>query len=110
VYGDGSQTRSFCYVDDLVAGLLALLGSAHVGPMNLGNPNEMSVLELARTVLDVTTADVEIRYEPLPEDDPRRRCPDITLARDVLGWHPAVDLREGLTRTYEWYRGSGDRA
>jgi dTDP-glucose 4,6-dehydratase len=109
VYGDGSQTRSFCYVDDLVAGVLALLASAHVGPMNLGNPNEMSVLELARTVLDVTGSRSAIEHEPLPVDDPRRRCPDITLARDVLGWHPAVDLREGLTRTYDWYRGSGDR-
>jgi dTDP-glucose 4,6-dehydratase len=110
VYGDGSQTRSFCYVDDLVDGVVALLGSAHVGPMNLGNPDEMSVLQLAQTVLDVTGSRSVIRYEPLPADDPRRRCPDITLAGDVLGWRPAVALRDGLTRTYEWYRGSGDRA
>ena len=108
VYGDGSQTRSFCFVDDLVAGLLALLASTHLGPVNLGNPNEMTVLDLARTVLDVTGSGSPIVYEPLPVDDPRRRCPDITLAKEVLGWHPQVDLREGLTHTVEWYRGSGD--
>ena len=108
MYGDGSQTRSFCYVDDLIAGLLALLDSSHVGPMNLGNPNELSVLELARAVLDVTGSSSEIVFEPLPADDPRQRRPDISLAEQVLGWRPTVDLREGLALTYDWYRGSGD--
>ncbi len=110
VYGDGSHTRSFCFVDDLVGGLLALLDSPHVGPMNLGNPNELTVLELADAVLDVTGSSSEIVFEPLPDDDPRQRRPDIGLAEQVLGWRPVIDLREGLVRTYDWYRGSGDRA
>jgi dTDP-glucose 4,6-dehydratase len=104
IYGDGRQTRSFCYVDDLVAGILGLLRSDHVGPMNIGNPNEFTILELAQTVLDVTGSSSEIAFEPLPVDDPTQRQPDITLAREVLGWEPQVQLREGLTRTYEWYR------
>ena len=108
VYGDGSHTRSFCYVDDLIAGLLALLDSSHVGPMNLGNPNELSVLDLAKAVIDVTGSRSEIVFEPLPDDDPRQRRPDISLAEQVLGWRPAIDLREGLALTYDWYRGSGD--
>jgi UDP-glucuronate decarboxylase len=108
IYGSGEQTRSFCYVDDLVTGVLSLARSDHSGPMNLGNPNEMTVLELARSVLDVTGARSEIVFNPLPDDDPRRRCPDISLAAAVLGWHPMVGLREGLTRTSEWYRRSGD--
>jgi dTDP-glucose 4,6-dehydratase len=110
VFGDGSQTRSFCYVDDLVAGLIALLGSAHVGPMNLGNPNELTVLELAGNVLDVTGSGSVLTYELLPQDDPRQRCPDIALAEQVLGWRPRVGLDEGLRRTYEWYRGNRDPA
>jgi len=104
IYGDGEQTRSFCYVDDLVAGILGLLRSDHVGPMNIGNPNEFSILELANAVRDVTGSTSEIVFEPLPVDDPMQRQPDITLAREVLGWEPQVQLREGLTRTYEWYR------
>jgi dTDP-glucose 4,6-dehydratase len=104
VYGSGDQTRSFCYVDDLVRGVLGLLDSDHVGPMNIGNPNEFTILELARTVLEVTGSSSEIAFEPLPEDDPTQRQPDITLAREVLGWEPQVQLKEGLTRTYEWYR------
>lgn len=104
VYGEGRQTRSFCYVDDLVAGILGLLRSDHIGPMNIGNPNEFSILELAQAVLDVTGSSSEITFEPLPVDDPTQRQPDITLARKVLGWEPRVQLREGLTRTYEWYR------
>jgi dTDP-glucose 4,6-dehydratase len=108
VYGDGSQSRSYCYVDDLIAGLVALLDSAHVGPMNLGNPHELTVLELAHTVLGVTGSQSEVVFEPLPRDDPRQRCPDIALAREVLGWRPGIGLGEGLTRTYEWYRGIGD--
>ncbi len=104
IYGTGDQTRSFCFVDDEVEGILALLESDHVGPMNIGNPDEFTILELAETVLEVTGSSVELVFEPLPVDDPQRRRPDISLAQRVLGWKPAVDLREGLTRTAEWYR------
>jgi dTDP-glucose 4,6-dehydratase len=104
VYGDGTQTRSFCYVDDLISGILGLLRSDHVGPVNIGNPNEFTILELAQAVLDVTGSSSEIAYEPLPTDDPSQRQPDITLAREVLGWEPEVQLKEGLIRTFDWYR------
>jgi dTDP-glucose 4,6-dehydratase len=107
VYGDGKQTRSFCYVSDEVRGLYELLVSDHVGPMNIGNPDEFTMLELAELVLEVTGAAVEILFEPLPADDPRQRRPDISLAQEVLGWHPTVDLREGLALTYDWYRRHG---
>ena len=107
VYGDGTQTRSFCYVDDEVAGLLALLDSGHPGPMNVGNPDEFSVGELARLVLEVTGSSSEVVYEPLPVDDPVRRRPDISLARAVLGWEPRVPLREGLAHTARWLREAG---
>ncbi len=103
VYGDGSQTRSFCYVDDEVRGILALLDSEYVGPVNIGNPNEFTVLELARKVLEVTGSSSEIVYEPLPVDDPTQRKPDITLARRVLGWEPTVALEEGLRSTAAWF-------
>jgi nucleoside-diphosphate-sugar epimerase len=103
VYGDGSQTRSFCYVDDEVGGILALLDSDYVGPVNIGNPNEFTVLELARRVLEVTSSSSEIVYEPLPVDDPTQRQPDITLARQVLRWEPRVPLEEGLRNTAEWF-------
>lgn len=104
VYGDGLQTRSFCFVGDEVAGLLALLDSDWVGPMNIGNPEEHTVLELAELVLEVVGSKAELRFEALPVDDPTRRRPDITLASQVLGWEPRVGLREGLARTLEWYR------
>jgi len=104
VYGDGSQTRSFCWVDDEVRGFLLLLHSDWIGPMNIGNPDEFTVLELAELVRDVTAADVEITFEPLPVDDPARRQPDITLARRELGWEPEVDLRTGVSRLAAWYR------
>jgi dTDP-glucose 4,6-dehydratase len=107
VYGDGRQTRSFCYVSDEVAGLVALLESDHVGPMNIGNPDEFTMLELAELVRDVTGAPADLVFEPLPADDPRQRRPDITLAEQVLGWHPTVALREGLVRTHDWYRRHG---
>jgi len=103
IYGEGTQTRSFCYVDDEVRGILALLDSDYVGPVNIGNPIEFSVAELAETVLDVTGSSSSIVYEPLPVDDPTRRRPDISLAERVLGWRPEIDLREGLARTYAWY-------
>jgi dTDP-glucose 4,6-dehydratase len=106
VYGDGSQTRSFCYVDDQVRGILALLDSDLTGPVNVGNPAEFSVGELARLVLDVTGSGSEVVREPLPVDDPRQRQPDITLARERLGWEPLVPLRDGLQRTADWFRRS----
>ena len=102
VYGDGAQTRSFCYVDDLVRGLLALLDSDHVGPVNIGNPVEHTVTELAELVLEVTGSSSSVVFEPLPVDDPTKRRPDIALARRVLGWEPEVSLREGLDRTACW--------
>jgi dTDP-glucose 4,6-dehydratase len=107
IYGNGKQTRSFCFVSDEVRGLLALLDSDHVGPMNIGNPDEFTMLELAEIVLEVTGADVDLVFEPLPADDPRQRRPDISLAREVLGWEPVVGLREGLALTHDWYRRNG---
>jgi nucleoside-diphosphate-sugar epimerase len=104
VYGDGTQTRSFCYVDDEVAGILALLDGPIVGPVNIGNPNEFTVGELASQVVELTGSSSRIVYEPLPVDDPTRRRPDITLAREQLGWEPRVELRDGLARTADWLR------
>ena len=104
VFGDGSQTRSFCYVDDEVRGFLALLDSDHVGPVNIGNPHEFTIRELAELVLEVTGSTSELRFEALPVDDPTQRKPDITLAREVLGWEPAVDLRTGIERTADYFR------
>jgi dTDP-glucose 4,6-dehydratase len=104
VYGDGSQTRSFCYVDDEVRGIVALLDSDYVGPVNVGNPHEFTVLELAGLVLEITGSSSEIVHEPLPVDDPAVRRPDISLARRVLGWEPTVELRDGLARTAEYFR------
>ncbi|HEV2060150.1 MAG TPA: UDP-glucuronic acid decarboxylase family protein [Solirubrobacteraceae bacterium] len=101
VFGDGSQTRSFCYVDDLIRGMIALAESGRQGPINIGNPNEFTLLELAHTVIDVTQSTSEIVFEALPTDDPQVRQPDIALARDLLGWEPEIELREGLTRTLE---------
>jgi dTDP-glucose 4,6-dehydratase len=109
VFGDGTQTRSYCYVDDEVRGILALLDSDWTGPMNIGNPDEFTVLELAQVVLELTQSRSEIIFEPLPVDDPTRRRPDISLANRVLGWRPEVDLREGLGRTYEWFRRERER-
>src|SRR3989449_5369552 len=99
VFGDGSQTRSFCYVDDLIRGLYLLATSAEHMPVNMGNPNEFTLLELANVVLEATGSKSEIVYEALPEDDPQVRQPDITRARQILGWEPEVSLAEGLRRT-----------
>jgi dTDP-glucose 4,6-dehydratase len=110
IYGDGSQTRSFCYVDDEVRGILALLDSDHIGPMNIGNPDEFTMLELAEIVQELTCSRLDPIFEALPTDDPKQRRPDISLARRVLGWYPDVDLREGLARTHAWYRSHGDRS
>jgi dTDP-glucose 4,6-dehydratase len=104
VYGDGTQTRSFTYVDDEIRGFLALLDSDYVGPVNIGNPNEFTVREVAELVIEVTGSASEVISEPLPVDDPKQRRPDITLARRLLGWEPVVELREGLVRTAEYFR------
>jgi len=105
IYGDGLQTRSFCYVDDLVTGLLAMIDQRDfVGPVNIGNPQEITVAELARRVLDTTGSTSEVVYFPAPEQDPARRQPDITLARERLGWSPVVSLEDGLDRTVNWFR------
>jgi dTDP-glucose 4,6-dehydratase len=101
VFGDGSQTRSFCYVDDLVRGLIALAESGYHSPVNIGNPREYTLLELAKVVVEVTGSRSEIVFEALPTDDPQVRQPDISLAREKLGWEPEVDLQEGLRRTIE---------
>ena len=105
VYGDGSQTRSLCFVDDEISGLVALLDSSLTGPVNIGNPDERSMLDLAHFVLDVTGSASGISFEPLPQDDPTRRCPDITLARTELGWEPTTGLREGIERTIDYFAG-----
>jgi dTDP-glucose 4,6-dehydratase len=101
VFGDGSQTRSFCYVDDLIRGLIALAESDVHEPVNLGNPEEMTLLDMAKTVIELTESRSEIVFQALPEDDPKVRQPDITRARDLLGWEPEIDIREGLRRTIE---------
>ena len=109
VFGDGSQTRSFCYVDDLVEGLVALMGSPEdvTGPINLGNPGEFTMVELATKVLELVDSGSELKYLPLPEDDPVRRRPDISLAREGLGWTPMISLDEGLARTIAYFRETG---
>jgi nucleoside-diphosphate-sugar epimerase len=104
VFGDGSQTRSFCYVDDEIRGFLALLDSYITGPVNIGNPDEYTILQLAEMAIEVTGSSSEIVFEPLPVDDPTQRQPDITIARQDLGWEPEIDLRTGLTRTAEYFR------
>lgn len=106
VFGDGSQTRSFCYVDDVVEGLILLMNTPHevTGPINLGNPDELTLLELATKVVDLVGGTGRIDHRPLPEDDPMRRRPDITLGEVVLGWKPTVDLDQGLARTVEHFR------
>jgi UDP-glucuronate decarboxylase len=105
IYGDGSQTRSFCYVDDLVDGLIRLMNSERevTGPINLGNPGEFSIRELAEKVVAATDSGSKVVYQPLPADDPTQRQPDIAQARDVLGWEPKVALDEGLPRTIDYF-------
>lgn len=104
VYGDGLQTRSFCYVTDMVDGLVHMLRSDETGPVNLGNPSEISILELANTILGLTGADSPLEFRPAPQDDPTTRQPDIAKATALLGWAPTVPLAEGLTRTIAWQR------
>jgi UDP-glucuronate decarboxylase len=105
LYGDGSQTRSFCYVEDLIEGIVRLMDSPNelVGPMNLGNPGEFTIRELAEKVIDLTGSSSELVHQPLPSDDPTQRCPDISLAREKLGWEPQVTLDEGLKRTIPYF-------
>lgn len=104
VYGDGSQTRSFQYIDDLVEGIYRLLISDYVGPVNIGNPEEISIWEFAKEIVELTGSNSEIIFKPLPADDPKVRQPDISLARRVLGWEPKVNRREGLQRTLEYFK------
>ena len=104
VFGDGSQTRSFCYVSDLVDGIIRMMESAENSPINIGNPAEMTIKQIAETIIEMTGSKSRIIYQPLPEDDPKVRRPDITRARTLLGWEPKVDLREGLTKTIDYFR------
>ena len=107
VFGDGSQTRSFCFVDDLVEGMIRMMNAPQdfTGPVNIGNPNEFTILELAEKVIDLTGSKSKIIYRPLPEDDPLQRQPDISLARDRLGWEPQTQLEEGLMQTIDYFKG-----
>lgn len=104
VYGDGSQTRSFCYVDDLVDGIYRLLLSDYPRPVNIGNPSEITLLEFAEEVLKLTGSKSKIVFEPLPQDDPKQRQPNITKAMNILGWEPKIDRHEGLKRTLEYFK------
>lgn len=106
IYGEGAQTRSFCYVDDLVDGLIRLMDSSDevTGPINLGNPQEFTIAELAQIILEAVGSSAQIAHQPLPQDDPTQRRPDISLAKDVLGWSPTVDLTAGLSKTIDYFR------
>jgi dTDP-glucose 4,6-dehydratase len=104
IFGDGSQTRSFCYVDDLVDGIYRLLMSDYHLPMNIGNPSEISIKQFAEEIIELTHSKSKLVYKELPKDDPKQRCPDITKAKNILGWEPKVDRREGLKRTYAFFK------
>jgi UDP-glucuronate decarboxylase len=106
LFGDGSQTRSFCYCDDLIEGLIRMMDqeTGFIGPVNVGNPDEFSIRALAELVIELTGSRSRLTYEPLPADDPTRRRPDITLARQQLGWQPTIPLRAGLQQTIDWFR------
>jgi dTDP-glucose 4,6-dehydratase len=106
IYGDGSQTRSFCYVSDEVEGIVRLGASGEHLPVNIGNPGEFTMLECAKVVLEVTGSASNLVFEPLPEDDPKQRCPDISKAKELLGWEPKVDLRTGLQMSLDYFRES----
>lgn len=105
IYGDGNQSRSFCYVDDMIDGMVRLMDSppGFTGPVNMGNPEEFTIRQLAEKVIELTGSRSELVFHPLPGDDPRQRCPDITLARQVLGWEPAIRLDEGLMNTIRYF-------
>ena len=104
VYGDGSQTRSFCYVADLVEGMMRLMNGEHIGPINIGNPGEYTILQLAETIQKMINPDAELSFKPLPQDDPKQRQPDITKAKNLLGWEPTINLEEGLRMTIDDFR------
>ena len=108
IYGDGQQTRSFCFVDDLIEAMLCMMntGSEVTGPVNIGNPGEFTMLELAETVIRLTKSKSKLVFLPLPQDDPKQRRPDISLAKEALGWTPKVDLEAGLEKTIEYFRGN----
>lgn len=108
VYGEGDQTRSFCYVDDLLNGFVKMMGSSESGPINLGNPGEFTILELAEKVIDLTDSKSKIIHKELPKDDPTKRRPNIEKAKTLLNWQPIIDLEEGLKRTIEYFRGSNE--
>ena len=104
VYGDGSQTRSFCYVSDLVEGMMRLMNGEHIGPINIGNPGEYTILQLAETIQKMINPDAELSFKPLPQDDPKQRQPDITKAKNLLGWEPTINLEAGLKMTIDDFR------
>jgi nucleoside-diphosphate-sugar epimerase len=104
IHGDGSQTRSFCYVDDLIRGVIALADSSEVGPINLGNDNEITVSKLAEIVLKLCGSKSKVVFTQAMEDDPQQRCPNLTLAKNKLGWGPQVSLEDGLKKTIEWFK------
>ena len=105
IYGDGSQTRSFCYVDDLVDGLIKMMNSNEIGPINLGNPDEFTILELAQKIIELTNSKSKLIFKTLPQDDPKQRQPDITLAKQKLNWQPKIKLQDGLIKTIEYFKG-----
>ena len=105
VFGDGSQTRSFCYVDDQIEGIYRLLMSDYTDPVNIGNPHEISILDFAKEIVRLTGSDQKIVFKPLPQDDPMQRQPDITVAKEVLGWSPKVARSEGMEKTYAYFNG-----
>ena len=104
IYGDGTQTRSFCYVDDLISGMVSLMNGNHYGPINIGNPNEFKIKELAELIIQKINPKLEISYLPLPQDDPLQRKPDISLARKELLWEPKINIKEGLEKTIPWFK------
>ena len=104
IYGDGSQTRSFCYVDDLIEGLIRMMDSKLVGPVNLGNPSERTILDFAKLIIKLTNSKSQIIYKPLPSDDPTQRQPDISLAKKELDWEPKIDIEEGLMKTINYFK------
>ena len=104
VYGEGSQTRSFCYVQDLIDGILRLFSANHTDPVNLGNPEEHTILEFASKIISLTGSQSPIAHQPLPVDDPKVRCPDISKAKQLLGWRPSVSIDEGLKKTIDYFR------
>ena len=104
VFGDGSQTRSFCYVDDLVEGIYRLLKSDYARPVNIGNPDEISILDFAKEIIELTGTDQKVVFKDLPKYDPKQRKPDITRAKDILNWEPQVSRKDGLKVTYEYFK------